>query len=94
MDVGCLHAVLLLELDVLLPEGVDSIDHALHELNLGVAETVLVGDVVGVACEGKSGVKLRTSQELKCTSTKKISSSTMQQILSTPRSVRLTLPWC
>ena len=69
MDVGCLHAVLLLELDVLLPEGVDSVDHALHELDLGVAETVLVGDVVGVACEeGNSGVKLRTFQELKCTS--------------------------
>merc|ERR1719471_2057944 len=49
MDVGCLHAVLLLELDVLLPEGVDSVDHALHELDLGVAEAVLVGDVVGVA---------------------------------------------
>ena len=48
-----LHAVLLLELDVLLPEGVDSVDHALHELDLGVAETVLVGDVVGVACKGK-----------------------------------------
>ena len=48
-----LHAVLLLELDVLLPEGVDSVDHALHELDLGVAETVLVGDVVGVACEGR-----------------------------------------
>ena len=62
LDVGCLHAVLLLELDVLLPEGVDSVDHALHELDLGVAETVLVGDVVGVACKGKSGVKLRTSQ--------------------------------
>ena len=79
-DVGCLHAVLLLELDVLLPEGVDSVDHALHELDLGVAEAVLVGDVVGVACEGKLGVKLRTAQELKCTSTKKISSSTMQQM--------------
>ena len=44
-----LHAVLLLELDVLLPEGVDSVDHALHELDLGVAETVLVGYVISVA---------------------------------------------
>ena len=44
-----LHAVLLLQLEVLLPEGVDTIDHGLDELNLGVAETVLVGNVVGVA---------------------------------------------
>ena len=63
-DVGCLHAVLLLELDVLLPEGVDSVDHALHELDLGVAEAVLVGDVVGVACKGNSGIKLRTEVHL------------------------------
>ena len=47
---GSLHAVLLLELEVLLPEGVDAVDHALHELDLGVAEAVLVRDVVGVAC--------------------------------------------
>ena len=44
-----LHAVLLLELQVLLVEGVDTINHALDELNLGVAETMLVGNVVGVA---------------------------------------------
>ena len=48
--VGNLHAVLLLELDILLVEGVDAVDHALHKLDLGVAQTVLVGDVVGVAC--------------------------------------------
>ena len=47
---GSLHAVLLLELEVLLPEGVDAVDHALHELDLGVPEAVLVRDVVGVAC--------------------------------------------
>ena len=41
--------MLLLELQVLLVEGVDSVNHALDELNLGVAETVLVGNVVGVA---------------------------------------------
>ena len=45
-----LHAVLLLEFEVLLPEGVDAVDHALHELDLGVPEAVLVRDVVGVAC--------------------------------------------
>jgi len=44
-----LHAVLLLPLEVLLPEGVDTVNHDLDELNLGVAKTMLVGDVVGVA---------------------------------------------
>ena len=68
MDVGCLHSVLLLELDVLLPEGVDSVDHALHELDLGVAEAVLVGDVVGVACKGEFRSQAQNFQELKCTS--------------------------
>ena len=32
---------------VLLVQGVDTIDHLLDELHLGVAKTVLVGDVVG-----------------------------------------------
>ena len=45
--------MLLLELDVLLVEGVDTVDHGLDKLDLGVAETVLVGDVVGVACNAK-----------------------------------------
>merc|ERR550519_316665 len=44
-----LHAVLLLQLQVLLPESVDAVDHDLGQLDLGVAEAVLVGDVVGVA---------------------------------------------
>ena len=44
-----LHSVLLLELDILLPQGVDGVDHDLDQLHLGVAQTVLVGDVVGVA---------------------------------------------
>ena len=44
-----LHAVLLLELKVLLVQGVDAVNHALHKLDLGVAQTVLVGDVIGVA---------------------------------------------
>ncbi len=41
--------MLLLELQVLLVESVHSIDHGLNELNLGVAQSVLVGDVVGDA---------------------------------------------
>jgi len=41
--------VLLLELNILLVEGVDTVNHGLDELDLGVAKTVLVGDVVGVA---------------------------------------------
>ena len=41
--------MLLLELEVLLPEGVDSINHDLDQLHLGVTQTVLVGDVIGVA---------------------------------------------
>ena len=45
-----LQAVLLLELEVLLPEGVHAVNHDLDQLHLGVAETVLVGDVIGVAC--------------------------------------------
>ena len=49
-----LHAVLLLEFQVLLPERVDAVNHLLHELDLGVAEAVLVGDVVGVACKSSS----------------------------------------
>jgi hypothetical protein len=41
--------VLLLELQVLFVEGIDSIDHGLDELNLRVAQAVLVGDVIGGA---------------------------------------------
>ena len=39
-------AVLLLESNVLLDQGVDAVDHALDQLHLGVAQSVLVGDVV------------------------------------------------
>merc|ERR1712172_310342 len=39
----------LLVLLVLLPQGVDAINHLLDELNLGVSEPVLVRDVVGEA---------------------------------------------
>ena len=41
--------MLLLELQILFPEGVDSVNHDLDQLDLGVAETVLVGDVISVA---------------------------------------------
>ena len=44
-----LESVLLLELDVLHVDGIDTVDHGLNELHLGVAEPVLVGDVVGDA---------------------------------------------
>ena len=39
----------LLELPVLLDEGVDAVNHLLDELDLAVAQPVLVGDVVGDA---------------------------------------------
>ncbi len=41
--------MLLLELLVLLVQGVDTVDHGLDQLDLRVAKTVLVGDVVGDA---------------------------------------------
>ena len=44
-----LHAMLLLELQVLLVEGVDTINHGLDKLNLRVAQSVFVGDVIGVS---------------------------------------------
>jgi len=43
-----LHSVLLLQFKILLPEGVDTIDHGLDKLNLGVAQAMFVGNVVGV----------------------------------------------
>ena len=42
--------MLLLQLLVLGPEGVDSVNHLLDQLNLGVPEPVLVGDIVGATC--------------------------------------------
>ena len=45
---NCLsEAMLLLELKVLNIERVDTINHGLDELDLGVAETVLVGNIIG-----------------------------------------------
>merc|ERR550539_334254 len=49
---GCcsnLHAVLLLPFKVLLVQGVDTVNHGLDKLDLGVSQSVLVGDVVGVS---------------------------------------------
>merc|ERR1712170_177096 len=44
-----LHAVLLLELKILLPQSVDSVNHDLDQLDLRVAKSVLVGDVISVS---------------------------------------------
>merc|ERR1719153_1072931 len=44
-----LQAVLLLQSLVLLPEGVDTVNHGLDQLNLRVSQPVLVGHVVGAA---------------------------------------------
>ena len=44
-----LHSVLLLQFKILLPEGIDTINHGLDELNLRVSKTVLVGNVIGVS---------------------------------------------
>merc|ERR1712038_611735 len=41
------QAMLLLQSQILLIEGVDTINHALHQFNLGVAQPMLVGDVIG-----------------------------------------------
>ena len=49
-----LQAVLLLQGLVLLPEGVDTVNHGLDEGDLGVSKPVLVGHVVGAACGGVS----------------------------------------
>merc|ERR1719249_181044 len=48
----------LLVLLVLLPQGVDAINHLLDELNLGVSKPVLVGDIVG---EASLATRLSTS---------------------------------
>ena len=48
--------MLLLQGLVLLPEGVDTVNHGLDEGNLGVSQSVLVGHVVGASC-GVSGFR-------------------------------------
>ena len=40
--------MLLLPLEVLLVESVDSVNHDLDQLNLRVSKTMLVGDVISV----------------------------------------------
>ena len=42
-----LNAVVLLESLVFLPEGVDTIDHGLDKCYFGMAQSMLVGDVIG-----------------------------------------------
>jgi len=44
-----LHTMLLLQFQILLPKGIDTINHGLDKLNLRVSKTVLVGNVVGVS---------------------------------------------
>jgi hypothetical protein len=39
--------VLLLEFKILLVQGVDTVNHDLDKLDLGVTQTVLVGNIVG-----------------------------------------------
>ena len=70
--------MLLLELDILLPEGVDGVNHDLDQLNLGIAETVLVRDVIGVAL-----IYIMSNMFLENVT-----------YVSTHQSGHLTLPWC
>jgi len=44
-----LHAVLLLEFQVFLVQSVDTVNHGLDKLDLGVSQSVLVGDVISVS---------------------------------------------
>jgi len=44
-----LHSVLLLQFKILLPEGIDTINHGLDELDLRVTKTMFVGNVIGVS---------------------------------------------
>jgi len=60
-----LQSVLLLELQILLVQKVDSVNHGLDKLDLGVAQSVLVGNVIGDAglaarlTAGASGLKVQ-----------------------------------
>jgi hypothetical protein len=49
MFVISLQPVLLLQGQIFGVEHVHAVNHLLHELHLGVAQPVLVGDVVGTA---------------------------------------------
>jgi len=44
-----LHAVFLLQFKILLPQGVDTVNHGLNKLNFRVSKTMLVGNVIGVS---------------------------------------------
>merc|ERR1719158_1202487 len=44
-----LHTMLLLQFQILLPKGIDTINHGLDKLNLRVSKTMLVGNVIGVS---------------------------------------------
>jgi len=48
-DLKALHIILLLEFLVFLPESVDSINHLLDQLDLRVAQSVLVGNVISMS---------------------------------------------
>ena len=54
--ITCLQAMLLGELAVLLDQGVDAVNHLLDQLHLGVAQPVLVRDVVSHTCAGERGL--------------------------------------
>jgi len=47
-DLKALHIILLLEFLVFLPQGVDTVNHLLDQLDLGVSQSVLVGNVISV----------------------------------------------
>jgi len=42
--------MLFLEFKILLVESIDSINHGLDKLNLRVAKTMLVGDIISSSC--------------------------------------------
>ena len=50
--------MLLGELAVLLDQGVDAVNHLLDQLHLGVAQPVLVRDVVSHTCAGERGLDI------------------------------------
>jgi len=56
--------VLLLELQIFVVESVDAVDHGLNQLNFGISQAVLVGNVVGDSglsarlAAGSSGLKV------------------------------------
>ena len=49
LECANLHSVLLLQFKILLPEGIDTINHGLDKLDLRVTKTMFVGNVIGVS---------------------------------------------